>query len=236
MTDLCVMLPTRKRPEMARRCIDSFRETKALDTTDLILIVDDDDPSYDEGFADVDKITATRGTLVTAVNAAASVLALNYDTLFLAADDLVFTSRGWDEAMLAALEDLGGTGIVMPDDKRRYDVPEHPLISSDWVLELGHFCEPSLGHFYVDNCWGELGKRTGLIRYCPEAVIEHRHWQVTADTPHDETYREAEDAHGGPDLEAFHAWRADVMPHEVARLRRRFSKDVAWVLSRVKAA
>ena len=232
MTDLCVMLPTRKRPEMARRCIDSFRETKALDTTDLFLIIDDDDDSY-EGITDADKITATRGNLITAVNAAASVLAGAYDALFLAADDLVFQTPGWDSLMLGTLEGMGGTGIVFPDDKRRYDVPEHPLISSDWVRELGHFAEPSVAHFYCDNAWAELGKRTGLIRFCPEAVIEHRHWQVCADTEHDQTYREAEEAHGTADLEAFQEWRADRMPYEVARLRRRFSRDVSWVLSRV---
>lgn len=232
MTDLCVMLPTRKRPDMARRCIDSFRETKASDDTDLILIVDDDDDSYAD-ITDVDKITATRGTLITAVNAAASVLAEHYDALFLAADDLVFITPGWDTLMLATLEGLGGTGIVFPDGKRRYDVPEHPLISTDWVRELGHFAEPSLAHFYCDNAWAELGKRTGLIRYCPEAVIEHRHYSVDPSAPHDETYREAEEAHGEPDLEAFQQWRADVMPYEVARLRRAFSPDVEWVLSRV---
>ena len=232
MTDLCAFLPTRKRPEMAARCIASFRETKALDSTDLILVVDDDDESYAD-VTDADKITVTRGTLITAVNAAAAVLAGHYDALFLAADDLVFITPGWDELMLKALTDLGGTGIVMPDDKRRYDVPEHPLISSDWVRELGHFAEPSLGHFYPDNCWAELGKRTGLIRYCPEAVIEHRHHSVCAETPHDATYREAEEAHGQADLQAFHQWQADRMPHEVARLRRRFSPDVEWVLSRV---
>lgn len=234
MTDLCAFLPTRKRPEMAARCIASFRETKALDSTDLILVIDDDDNSY-EDVTDTDKITVTRGNLITAVNAAATVLAEHYDALFLAADDLVFITPGWDRLMLEALEDLGGTGIVMPDDKRRYDVPEHPLISSDWVRELGHFAEPSLGHFYPDNCWAELGKRTGLIRYCPEAVIEHRHYSVDRGTLHDETYREAEEAHGAADLQAFRQWQADVMPHEVARLRRQFNRDVSWVISRVSA-
>lgn len=232
MTDLCVMLPTRKRPEMARRCIDSFRDTKASENTDLILIVDDDDNSY-AGVTDVDKITATRGTLITAVNAAASVLAGHYDALFLAADDLVFVTPGWDTLMLETLAGLGGTGIVFPDGKRRYDVPEHPLISTDWVRELGHFAEPSLAHFYCDNVWAELGKRTGLIRFCPEAVIEHRHYSVDRSVPHDETYREAEDAHGGPDLEAFREWQANRMQYEAARLRRRFSPDLEWVLSRV---
>jgi hypothetical protein len=64
-------------------------------------------------------------------------------------------------------------------------------------------------------------------------VIEHRHHSVCTETAHDETYREAEAAHGEPDLKAFREWQADRMPYEVARLRRRFSRDVSWVLSRV---
>jgi hypothetical protein len=231
MTDLCVMLPTRKRPEMARRCIDSFRETRASEDTDLILVIDDDDASY-EDVTDVDKVTATRSNLITAVNAAASVLAEHYDALFLAADDLAFITPGWDTLLLGALAGMGGTGIVFADGKRRHDVPEHPLISTDWVRELGHFAEPSLGHFYCDNAWAELGKRAGLIRYCPDVVIEHQHYSVCAGTVHDETYREAEEAHGAADLAAFQQWRADQMPYEVARLRRQFNKDVAWVISR----
>ena len=232
MTDLCVFLPTRRRPEMAARCIASFRETRALESTDLVLVVDDDDDSCAD-VKDTDKITAPRGTLVTAVNGAAAFLAPHYDALFLAADDLVFVTPGWDRLMLAALEEMGGTGIVYPDGKRRYDVPEHPLISSDWIRELGHFAEPSLAHFYVDNCWAELGKRSGLIRYCPDAVIEHRHYSVCAETPHDETYREAEGKFGASDLAAYQEWRANALPFEVAKLRRQFNPDVQWLLSRV---
>ena len=217
---------------MAARCIASFRETRALESTDLVLVVDDDDDSCAD-VKDTDKITAPRGTLVTAVNGAAAFLAPHYDALLLAADDLVFVTPGWDRLMLAALEEMGGTGIVYPDGKRRYDVPEHPLISSDWIRELGHFAEPSLAHFYVDNCWAELGKRSGLIRYCPDAVIEHRHYSVCAETPHDETYREAEASFGKKDLDAYQEWRANALPFEVAKLRRQFNPDVQWLLSKV---
>jgi hypothetical protein len=228
--ELCVFIPTRHRRALAERCVASFRAT-ASGNADLYLVVDDDDPSY-EGM-DVPVITVERGTLVTAINDAASQLAPRYKALMLGADDLVYVTEGWDVLLMMGLEDLGGTGMVYPDDRRRSDVAEHVLMSSDIVLELGHFAEPSCQHFYIDNCWSELGKRTGLIRYIPQAVIEHRHYSVDPDAVHDETYREAEAAHGGPDLEAFTKWRAGAMPHQVARLRRRFSPDVAWVLSRV---
>jgi hypothetical protein len=232
MTDLCVILPTRHRPEMARRCIDSFGATVKGDT-ELMLVVDDDDDSYNEGFGDLHKITVTRGTLVTAVNAAATFLAPTYDAIMLVADDMVFRTEGWDSELLAGLEDLGGTGFVGWDGKRRYDVLEHVLISSDIVQALGYFALPQLAHFYVDNVWTELGKRAGLLRFCPDVLIEHLHHSVCAETVHDDVYKDAETAHGDADLAAFQQYRVDQMPHDVALLRRKFSPDIRWVLGKV---
>ena len=233
MTDLCVMLPTRHRPDMARRCVDSLLET-ATGEPELMLVIDEDDGSYDgDAFADVHKITVTRGTLVTAINAAATFLAPNYDALMLVADDMTFQTPGWDTELLAALDDMGGTGIVGWDDKRRYDVLEHVLMSSDIVQALGYFAVPQMSHFYIDNCWTELGKRAGLLRYCPDVIIEHRHWSVSDETAHDEVYTAAETAHGGPDLAAFQAYRDGQLKLDVAMLRRKFSRDASWVLSRV---
>ena len=87
--------------------------------------------------------------------------------------------------------------------------------------------------YYVDNAVAELGKKAGLIRFCPDAVIEHRHYSVDPETAHDEMYRSAEDMFGASDLAAYQEWRGSVMGNEVAVLRRNFSEDVRWVLSRV---
>jgi GT2 family glycosyltransferase len=233
MTDLCVMLPTRHRPEMARRCIDSFRETVSSPEVELTLVVDDDDHSYDEGFEGVHKATVTRGTLVTAINVAAAFLAPDFGALMLVADDMIFQTPGWDEKLLAALGEIGGTGIVGWDDKRRYDALEHVLMSTDIVRALGYFANPAMSHFYIDNAWTELGKRSGLLRYCPDVIIEHKHYSVDPETVRDEVYTAAETAHGGPDLAAFQQYRTDQLPLDVAMLRREFSRDVSWVLSRV---
>lgn len=228
MTDLCVFIPTLHRRDMMESCLKSFRET-ALGDVDLFLVIDDDDDSYDG--IDADRITVRHGTLVTAINDAAMQLADKYPALMLAADDMEFQTPGWDLFMMGALEALGGTGYVYPDDKRRYDVPEHPLITSDIVKTLGWFAEPGLGHFYVDNVWAELGKRLGLIRFCPQAVIEHKHYTLTG-AQRDETYSVAEDAHGKPDEMEYLRWRAERMQNQAALLRRKFNPDIAWVQSR----
>lgn len=234
MADLAVFIPTYHRRDRVEECIKSFQET-TLGEVDLYLVIDDDDASYDGmDFSELAGVIQVKhDTLVTAINEAALDLAdRGYKALFLGADDLIFQTSGWDLLMMGTLEEMGGTGYVYPDDRRRYDVPEHPLISTDIVKALGWFAEPGLAHFYVDNVWAELGKRLSLIRFCPRAVIEHRHWQ-TADVPRDETYKTAEDAHGGGDAEEYENWRRTRMSNQAALLRRKFNPDLEWVLSKI---
>jgi hypothetical protein len=148
-------------------------------------------------------------------------------------DDHVFSTPHWDTLMLATLEDMGGCGWVYPDTVRRRDVPEIWMCSTDLVKELGWFFPPATHMYYGDNTVGELGKRAGLIRWCPEAIVEHLHYSVAPDVPRDEVYAEAEGTYAQADLAAYQQYRAAQLPHDVAMLRRKFSRDLSWVLSRV---
>jgi len=156
-----------------------------------------------------------------------------YDVLMWVGDDNVFRTPAWDRIMLDCLESMGGSGWVYPDDKRRNDVPEHWACSSDVVKALGWYANPALGHFYIDNSTAELGKRAGLIRFCPDAVVEHLHYSVAPETVRDEVYVSTEERFGAADMQAYQEWRVNQMPHDIALLRRKFSKDVSWVLGRV---
>jgi hypothetical protein len=231
--DLLVMVPTRGRRANCERFIEAFRETAAC--SDLLFITDPDDDAYtdmDWGEA-VNAVLDPRDYLTGKLNKTALAMADTYRAIAWYGDDCVPVTPGWDALMLAALEDLGGTGWVYPDDKRRSDVPEHWMVSSDVVKALGWYANPAMGHFYIDNTIAELGKRSGLIRYCPEAVVEHRHYSVAPSTVRDELYLSTEDRFGASDLAAFQEYRVNQLPHDVALLRRKFGKDVAWVLSRV---
>ena len=237
MTDLVVMVPTRGRRAQCERLLGSFRET-ASPGTDIAVILDPDDEGTYDG-ADwgdaLRAVLAPRGTLADKLNQVAGAMTGTYPALMWCGDDHVFGTPGWDKLMLAALEDMGGHGWIYPDTVRRRDVPEIWMCSSSVTEALGWFFPPFLAQYYGDNAIGELAKRAGLIRGCPEAKAEHLHYSVRKETEHDATYREAEDAHGTADLAAFRRWQADVLPYEVSRLRRRFNTDVEWVISRISA-
>jgi hypothetical protein len=232
---MLVMVPTRGRPAQCERLLASFAET-ATRGTDLLFILDPDDRDTYDGTdwgEAVQVVLEPREYLVGKLNKTALAMAGVYDVLMWAGDDHVFRTRYWDAEMLAVLDDMGGTGWVYPDDKRRNDVPEIWMCSSDVVLELGWFANPVLSHYFVDNSVAELGKRAGLIRWCPQAVVEHLHYTVCADTERDQVYLDTENAFSRTDLDAFHRWQAEQLPWDVARLRRAFSKDIQWLLGKV---
>jgi hypothetical protein len=232
--DLLVMVPTRGRRDQCERLLKSFAETATC--ADLLFVTDPDDSDtwtgMDWGEAAVAEL-APREYLSGKLNKTALAMTDMYKVLAWLGDDCVPVTPGWDRIMLAALEDMGGSGWVYPDDRRRSDVPEHWMCSSDVVKALGWFAPPCVTHYYMDNIIAELGKRAGMIRWCPQAVVEHLHYSVAPGVEHDATYRSTEDMFGASDLQAFQQWRASQLANEVSVLRREFSPDVAWVLSRV---
>ena len=235
MGELLVMVPTRGRRAQCERFMKTFQETSDLEKTTLVFVTDSDDDAYqdmDWGIASA-MLVEPREFLVKKLNIAAMKFLDDYRVLMFAGDDHVFDTPGWDRLMLAELDEMGGTGMVYPDDKRRNDIPEIVMISSDIVRELGWFAGPSQEHYFIDNIWGELGKRVGFIRFCGEAVIRHLHYTVDSTVVRDEIYLSAEEKFGNSDREAFFAWQRDVMPFQVAQLRRKFSKDIEWLFSKV---
>ena len=229
--------PRGRRGRSARRLLETFRETASDALTSCSSSIRDDQDTY----AGMDWETASaavaelapREYLAGKLNKTALAMTDLYKVLMWAGDDVAFRTPAWDKIMLAALDDLGGSGWIYPDDKRRSDVPEHWMVSSDVVKALGWFANPMLDHFYLDNSIAELGKRAGLIRWCPQAVVEHLHYSVCAETEHDALYQSTEEKFGESDLKAFHEWRSSQLANEVSVLRREFSADVKWVLSRV---
>jgi hypothetical protein len=230
---LVVIVPTRKRPHLCERLLDSFVATR--DEADIVFVTDGDDDSYDNfdfrkyGHA----VLSPRGTLVQKLNQTAAQVADVYDQIMWLGDDHEFVTKHWDTLMVKKLQDMGGSGWLYPNNGRRSDVPESWLVSSDIVRELGYYANPNLNHYYIDNSTAELGKRSQLIRYCPDIVIKHRHYVVDDTAVYDDVYQETERTFGKQDLATFGAWRtSNQVASDVSKLRRAFNPDVAWVKTR----
>ena len=139
MTSLLVMIPVRNRPEKIPGLIKSYDEATTGAGTELMFISDSDDDSYkDTDWGNhVHAVLSPREYVVGKMNRTALSCADSYDAIMFAQDDNLFVTPGWDEIMLKVLEGMGGTGMIYPDDKRRNDIPEIIMISTDIITELG---------------------------------------------------------------------------------------------------
>jgi hypothetical protein len=237
MTSLLVMVPTRGRRAQCERLLKSFQENTVRDTTKILFITDADDQETYDGmdWGEAEHgILEPRDCLTGKLNRTADAYMNQYDALMFLGDDHVIMTSGWDDVMLTELEHMGGTGMLYPDDKRRQDIPEIIMISSDIVKLMGQFAEATLHHYYIDNAWGDLGKRSGMLRWVPRVLVEHRHYSVAKDTEYDNTYKETEKTWGDTDLKAFQYYRASMLALQVSVLRRFFNPDIKWVTERVK--
>jgi hypothetical protein len=212
-----VIIPTRGRPEWLRgmltACID-LSEGRA----DFAVATDADD-SHSGAYRDflLPLVRAGRALWYQRARSSPSDLvnhiARNHAQQYFAvgyfSDDLMLhprSAQGWDVKLLEAVESAGGSGITYGNDLYQTPrLPIAPIITSDIVLALGWFCEPTMGHYYVDNVWYDLGTGADCLAYREDVVIEHCHHTI-GKSPPDLTYAQAVHSWWNSDTVAYNLW------------------------------
>jgi hypothetical protein len=212
--DVAIIIPSTGRAKQCARLVERIHHTARLRPRIIVSVEPDDVKPYARALTDLavarpaepglcgliwDQTgTAGPGSHVAAINRAARcALAERFidetepdPKLIIKLDDDHWPiTPGWDQLYLNALDELGGTGVVYGNDLFQRDrLPTVPGISTDIVRELGWYAPPTLGHWFCDNFWLELGQRAGRLKYLPDVIIEHRNVQA-GKAPHDATYQ-----------------------------------------------
>jgi hypothetical protein len=206
-TKLAIAVPTRGRPHNLERLAKSLKDTCTTDYTLFARIDSDDDVEYKE-LDNVKYIIGKRIFFAASVNELAAIaLDQNYTHLAILGDDVFTETKGWDEAMISALPELGvAYGSDGLEHLHGEDLPTHVVVPIAMYEKLGWIALPTLRHLFCDNVWRELGKLTNFI-YLPDVKLSHLHrWNKAA--PDDRTYQEANDKKKRElDKAAFEEWR-----------------------------
>jgi hypothetical protein len=180
---IAVILPTRGRPEKAREAVDSILETRRLPDTQVVVVLDQDDPSrplYEQWLGMSQHIVVVcEGKMIQRANIAAMRVVGEFDILGFMADDNRMRTPGWDIRVTRTLEQSGilFTNLndqfwseLFPNDK-----PVNTYIRSSVVQALGWFANPHEWHHYMDDSWRLLGTSTDSIVYLRDVICEHLH-------------------------------------------------------------
>jgi hypothetical protein len=178
---MCVVVPSRGRPENADRLAKAFIDTNT--EADLYFIVDNDDPRWVE-YTNHDRYKVLpadnkTGGCAASLNTGA-VMLLDilrfplYDYFVFMGDDHLPRTKGWDKAFMEAL--AHNTGIVYGDDLLQgANLPTAFGMSRDLVDELRGMTFPGCIHLFFDNFVKQLGLDLNYLKYLPDVIIEHLH-------------------------------------------------------------
>lgn len=174
---LLTIVPSYGRPQNAWRLVKAFSRTRALDDTDLVFVLDSDDPTRDE-YPQPHLVTSTKG-MVPALNAAANLFAAEdqeWDIIGFMGDDHLPVTEGWDRDYINAITEMGGTGMVYGNDRLQgARIPTQIAMSSNIIRTLGWMAPPTFKHLFVDDAWLAIGRAINRVQYLPNTVIEHLH-------------------------------------------------------------
>lgn len=221
---LAVIVPSRGRPQNITALADAWGETDA--TADLIVGVDDDDPTLPDYLdviaaspANVDLVVGPRLRMAGTLNQIAARVADDYDHLGFMGDDHRPRTTGWDVTICAELDRLR-TGVVYGNDLIQGErLPTAAFLTANIVRTLGWMAPPGLQHLFLDDAWKTLGQMLDAITYLPDLIIEHVH-PVAGKVTWDDGYREcnAPDV-WGHDQQVYTDWVAGSLRADVERIR-----------------
>ena len=178
---MCVVVPSRGRPENADRLAKAFKDTNT--EADLYFVIDNDDPKWDE-YAKNKNLrllpadNKTGGCANSLNTGAVYLLDFSnyplYDHFVFMGDDHLPRTQNWDKAFIQALGI--NTGIVYCDDLLQgANLPTAFGMSRDLVVELQGMTFPGCVHLFFDNFVKQLGLDLNYLKYLPDVIIEHLH-------------------------------------------------------------
>jgi hypothetical protein len=189
---LLVIVQSRQRPEKLAEMLASYEDTKADDKTDIVIYLDSDDPKLNEYKLEGYNVEIGERKNLNSVSMHFINQYPNYDYYAEINDDMVFRTDYWDLIMMETIQDNGGWGIAYGDDllmSRKKRQPSQMVISANIIKTLGYIAPPTLKHLYRDVYWKKLGEATSTLLFCPDVIIEHKHWS-SGKVEIDDTYKQ----------------------------------------------
>lgn len=181
MTKIALLCPTRGRPQQVYRMIQSVARTTTTPVMVSLYLSADDPalPEYNKLNLTLDDDTISMvgpsSTTVHAWNTLAADLLLKDVKLFmLAADDIIFETPGWDEALIKHYEGLENKiHVYHLRDSRDPTGTPHPIVTREYIDAMGYMLPPIFLHWYVDTWTVAIARANGVSSHLDQFMLTH---------------------------------------------------------------
>ena len=181
--------PSRGRPTLAKRLVDTATETQQGET-EFLFYLNDDDPTLEQYKDLLDEKHYTVGpNQSTCYSWNLMAKKAKNDIVMLMGDDVQVQTQGWDgiianefnryaDRILMVVPSDGrtkGTGTFKHDVKLWPDEPlpaAHFAVHKNWINTLGYLAPPFFWHWHVDSYTQKVARKLGRCLYLPTVVFK----------------------------------------------------------------
>ena len=181
--------PSRGRPTLAKRLVDTATETQQGET-EFLFYLNNDDPTLEQYKDLLDEKHYTVGpNQSTCYSWNLMAKKAKNDIVMLMGDDVQVQTQGWDgiianefnryaDRILMVVPSDGrtkGTGTFKHDVKLWPDEPlpaAHFAVHKNWINTLGYLAPPFFWHWHVDSYTQKVARKLGRCLYLPTVVFK----------------------------------------------------------------
>ena len=182
--------PSRGRPELAKRLVDTANETAKFNT-EFLFYLNDDDPKleqYKDLLAPELYEVGTNQSTCYSWNHLANKS--KNDIVMLMGDDIQVQTKHWDQLIIDEFDKFDDKILmVVPSDGRskgsgkHKDLepclwPDRPLpaahfaVHKVWINKLGYLAPPFFWHFYVDTYTQKVARKLNRCMFLPTVIFK----------------------------------------------------------------
>lgn len=178
---IALLCPSRMRPQLCQRMVQSVYDTTKSQIR-IYIGVSEGFEAYKEALKlpitdRVGLVLVTLADYPTAHkwNKLCELATKQDDKLFmLAADDVIFETPRWDEALIKHYENLEDKKHVYHlQDSRDENGTPHPIVTREWVEKLGFFVPPIFLHWNVDSWTVGMAKDNQAFTHLKDFLLKH---------------------------------------------------------------
>lgn len=163
---LSVLLPSRGRPELCRRAVESAKAT-AKGEIEVLVYLDETDPQKDKY-----TVPAIVGEPRRSGEAIRHLYSLaRGDLFYFGSDDITWETNGWDSIFKEKMPEHG-LAVLYP----KMGDSCNPCFTRKWVETVGLFPD-YFKHFGPDTWYADIAKRAGVLIHVPEVRMAHNRVQ-----------------------------------------------------------
>ena len=194
---ISLLCPSRGRPEMFARMLESARKTALWPfQIEVVARLDTDDPTRGDYPVASDDLRYARGerALLSKCWNECAPLATG-EILMHCGDDLTFNTNGWDQRVRDAFAAVPDRILFAYGNDLSPNFPQlgtHGFVHRRWVETVGYFVPPLFSSDWNDVWLTDVAQRIGRAQPLEDVVIEHHHYTF-GKAERDQTHAEREE-------------------------------------------